>query len=437
MSPSGGPGIERALADHRAVADAVDQSRLTALIERFAELSEGGAGVSRLAYTALERQAHEVFADHMRLLDLDLRTDPAGNTIAELGAGDLPAIGTGSHLDSVPGGGMFDGIAGVVAAMECARVIVSSGWTLTHPLRFVAFAAEEGARFGQACTGSRLATGLTRAEDLPILHDADNISIAEAMQRVRLDPTAVADALWQPHDWAAFVELHIEQGSVLESLGTDIGIVDNISGSTRLRLALTGLAAHTGGTPMHQRSDALAAAAECVLIAERLANDPRHHGTRATVGVLDVEPGSITTIPGRVSMSVDIRDVDSDRQRDTALEFVERAHALCKGRGVELSYQWLADASPVVLPGWVRDIVAGSAEDCGLSWHVMSSGASHDSQMVNHVVPAGMIFVPSRGGISHTPDEWTSPQELAAGTRTLVASLLTLDRVLTEQREAA
>ncbi|MGI5204768.1 Zn-dependent hydrolase [Spirillospora sp. CA-108201] len=423
--------------DVHGLAEQVDPERLAGLIEAFAALSEKGPGVTRPGYTLLERQAHEIFAGHMRSLGMRVWTDPAGNTYAERagGSGDeMGAIGTGSHLDTVPGAGCFDGIAGVAAAMEVARILAERDVAHTRPIRFVAFATEEGARFGQACIGSRIVAGLTGVRDLDMLRDRSGITLGQAMEQAGLDPARVEDAHWDPAEWSAFIELHIEQGNVLESLGMPVGVVDTISGSTRLQLTLTGRASHTGGTPMWRRADALAAAAECILLAERLANDPRHHGTRATVGRLTVTPGSITTIPGEVTMAVDIRDIDSDRQRETAAEFVTRSRELCERRGIGLRAEELADASPVVLPVWIADAIGAACTGLGVGHTVLTSGASHDSQAINTIVPTGMIFVPSRDGLSHTPDEWTDPADLATGTRVLLAALLGLDRTLATPR---
>jgi allantoate deiminase/N-carbamoyl-L-amino-acid hydrolase len=410
-----------------------DPARLSAHLAEFAALSEGGPGVTRLAYTPMERKAHDRFAAHMRELGLTVRTDPAGNTIAELaGSGRTSAaIGTGSHLDSVPQAGRFDGIAGVSVAMEVARLAVEAGLRPTHPLRFVVFAAEEGARFGQACIGSRLAAGTMTAEDLATRRDADGVTLAEAMQSVGIDPHAAATTPWHREDWAAFIELHVEQGGVLEATGTPIGVVDLVSGSTRLLLSLSGTASHTGATPMALRADALAAAAEIVLTAESLANDVRHRGTRATVGRLDVHPGSVTTIPGNASMTVDVRDIDSDRQRWTALEVVRRSQAICDRRGVRLEVTVMGDTSPVVLPIWLRGLVADTATQHGVPYRVMTSGASHDAQVVNAVTPSAIMFVPSRGGLSHVPEEWTSPVDLALGADLLLDALRRVDVELT------
>ncbi len=411
-----------------------DPKRITSLLEQIASMSETPApsGVTRLAYTPLEREAHAVFAGWMTALGLSVRTDEVGNTIAQRpGRKGGRAIGTGSHLDSVPRGGRFDGIAGVVAAAEVARLFVEQDLDHDHPLRFVAFAGEEGARFGQACIGSKAAGGMWTAEALGTVYDSDGVSIAAAMQALDFDPRQVEHAKWDRDDWAAFIELHVEQGEVLEAHVTSIGIVDLISGSTRFELTVDGRASHTGSTPMSLRADALCAAAELVLLCEEIAKDARHRGTRCTVGKLDVEPGSITTIPGQVRLAVDVRDVDSSRQRETANEVVSRGRDICLRRGVQLTTRLLSDASPVVLPAWIRDISSGVCKDLEVSYRVMYSGASHDSQMVGHVVPAGMIFVPSRAGLSHVPEEWSSSSDIALGIEVLTRSLRALDVQLT------
>lgn len=407
---------------------AADPERLWSTLQTMAEVSEPGPGVTRLAYSQLERQAHNHFAEWMSKAGCEVAVDPAGNTIAtRQGRTSGSAVGTGSHLDSVYNGGRFDGIAGTMAAVEVARLLHEAGFETVLPLRFVAFAGEEGARFGQACCGSKLAAGLSSRQELDERRDRDGISLASAMADVGLDPDLAARAPWDPRDWSAFVELHVEQGSVLEEAKLDIGVVDLISGSTRIELTVTGQASHTGGTPMRGRADALAAASEAVLIAEQLALDPRHRGTRATVGRMNIEPGSITTIPGRVTFSLDVRDVDADRQRRAAAEIVARMRGAALRRGARLEARLLADTSAVVLPDWVRGEVTAAAAELRLPYRVLTSGASHDAQMVNRLVPTAMVFVPSRRGLSHVPDEWTDPAQLAIGTDLLLASMLRLD----------
>jgi allantoate deiminase len=426
--------VTRPAAIHAHAGPSADPDRLGAQLETFAALSEpdSGPGVTRLAYTPLERDAHAVFAGWMADLGARVWTDAAGNTLAELPGSDpaAPAIGTGSHLDSVPNAGRFDGIAGVAAAVETARLVTEHGIAHRHPLRFVVFAAEEGARFGQACTGSRIVAGLTGADDLHEKRDADGVSLAGAMSGVGIDPARVGEARWDPADWAGFVELHIEQGAVLESEGRRVGVVDAISGSTRLRLDLTGRASHSGGTPMHLRVDAAAAAAEVVLLVEEVATRAAAAGTRATVGRIDIAPGSMTTIAGAASLWVDVRGLDRAQQQRAAAEIAARAAEVCARRGVGFTSHPLAETPPVPLPAAVRDVLVTTCVDLGIEATVLPSGASHDAQQVNRVTPTGMVFVPSRDGISHDPAESTDLDDLALGTTVLAAGLLRLDAEL-------
>lgn len=407
---------------------AADPERIWSTLQTMAALSEPGPGVTRLAYSALERRAHAKFEEWLVEAGCEVAVDAAGNTVATRpGRLEGPAVGTGSHLDSVYSGGRFDGIAGSIAAVEVARLLHESGVETELPLRFVVFAGEEGARFGQACCGSKLAAGLSSRRELDERVDRDGVSLAAAMAGVGVDPDAATSSPWPAADWSAFVELHVEQGSVLENARLDVGVVDLVSGSTRLELTISGQASHTGGTPMRGRVDALAVAAEAVLIAEHVASDPQHRGTRATVGRLSVEPGSITTIPGRVTFSLDVRDVDAERQRRTAADIAARVRGVCLRRGAVLEARLLGDTSPVVLPDWVRGEITAAAAEQGLPYRVLTSGASHDAQMVNRVVPTAMIFVPSRDGLSHVPDEWTEPTQLAVGTDLLLSAMLRLD----------
>lgn len=408
----------------------VSAERIDHWLHAFAAVTEPGHGVTRLAYSSLEREAHQIFARHLESLGLSVWTDAAGNTIGELApsvASQVAAIGTGSHLDSVPAGGRFDGIAGVVAAMEVATVATRDRIARRRPWRFVAFAAEEGARFGQACNGSRMVAGLATAENAGALRDANGVSMYSAMQAVGLSPDGLDSARWDPSDWLAFVELHVEQGGVLEEGGFDIGVVDSVSGSTRVLATVTGEASHTGGTPMRLRKDALVTAAECVLTCDAIARDADHRGTRVTVGRMLVEPGSVTTIPGRVIFTVDVRDTDGERQRRTANVLTAEFRRIARRKGTETATELIGDTPPVVLSEDIASQISAAAEATGVRYRVMPSGASHDSQQVNHVIPAGMVFVPSRGGLSHVPGEFTTAAQIAAGTDVLLETMLRLD----------
>jgi len=411
-----------------------DATRIGAMLAEIARIGPdaAGGGISRLSFTNDERAAHDLVSGWLRELGFNVKVDPIGNTIAERPGSipDAPAIGVGSHLDSVPHGGRFDGIVGVVGAVEMARLFVENEVITKHPLRVVIFAGEEGARFGEPCVGSKAVTGHLGNRDLSLMKDANGVSLADALRAIGFDPRQVPQARWKPADWAAFLEMHIEQARVLELTETPIGLVDTVSGSTRLRVELTGRADHSGGTPMDFRADALAAAAEVVLAAESLAKDARNRGARLTVGRLDVHPNSITTIPGRVRFTIDVRDVDSDRQRRLAVEIVRRTRVLADRRGIAVETELIADTSPVVLPIWIRELSSKVCEEQGIKYRVMTSGAGHDSQVVNAIVPAGMVFVPSKDGVSHVPGEWTSASDVARGVEVLYHLVTRLDGLL-------
>jgi allantoate deiminase len=410
-----------------------DAGRIGTMLADIARIgADEDGGISRISFTPAEREAHELVAGWLRDLGLRTTVDPIGNLIAERPgtSGRAPAIGVGSHLDSVPHGGRFDGIVGVVGAVELARLLHDNDTQLNHPIRVVVFAGEEGARFGEPCIGSKAVTGHLADRDLGRMTDSAGVSLADALRALELDPRAVPQARWRPNDWAAFLELHIEQARLLEASNTPIGLVDTVSGSTRLRLELQGRADHSGGTPMSMRADALAAAAEVVLAAESAARDPRNRGARLTVGRLDVHPNSITTIPGHVRLTIDIRDVDSDRQRRLAVEVVRRARAVGDQRGVAVDSELIADTSPAVLPMWLRELTSSVCEELGIRYRVMTSGAGHDAQVVNAIVPAGMVFVPSKDGVSHVPEEWTSASDVARGVDVLFQTVKRLDSLL-------
>lgn len=391
------------------------------------EVGEIGAdprgGWTRLAFSPEEREAHAVFESWAVDLGLKLSTDAIGNTFAELpGNASGPVLLVGSHLDTVPRGGNFDGTAGVAAALEVARLLIESGG-LNRPYRTVVFSGEEGARFGAPCIGSRVATGAFTSETLSTLTDREGRSVADCAAEVGLRPADAA--AWSQGSVAAFLELHIEQGRVLEARGRTLGVVDAIAGSTRVELTFSGNADHSGATPMLLRHDALAGASELVIEAERRAASYRT--AVATVGDLAVEPGSFTTVPGMARLSLDVRDVDSERQRELAEELLDAASRIAARRGLDLSAVLVSDQSPVVLHKPVREQLARAAHELGVPFCVLPSGATHDTAHVAKAAPAGMIFVPSQQGISHAPEEWSSVEDIARGAGVIAAALKALD----------
>lgn len=417
-----------------------DPNSLEATAQRISEmLSAIGAigvdssgGVTRLAYTEPEREAHRTAKVWLTELGFDVREDRAGNTIADDPSADGAVARTvvGSHLDSVPRGGGFDGVAGVVAAVEVARGLKARGVRLTHPLRIVCFAGEEGARFGEPCIGSKAIAGLLSGTALNELADENGLTLGQAMASVGLDPSRLEEARWARPDIGIFLELHVEQAGFLEDQGVPLGLVDAVAGNTRMVLTVRGRPDHSGGALMRDRSDALAAAAEIVLAVESAGRDLAKEGLRATVGGMAVEPNSLTTIPGLVRLAVDVMDADGERLRAVATSLVNTVGEICDHRGVQLEARIIADSSPVILPTWVRRVATDACGELGLEYRVMESTASRDAQIMSHLAPAGLVLVPSRHGLSHVPDEWTSSVDIARGVHLMIEWVTRLDQNL-------
>ncbi len=412
--------------------DMVSLTNIRKEIEHFANYSTTSVGVSRIAYSKLERDSHEYFSEYMTRLGLSVWRDSAGNTIAEYrtkNADGTPCLATGSHLDSVPKGGRFDGIVGVVAAMEIARVLSESQTQLSKPWRFIAFCAEEGARFGQACNGSRAIAGLTEAHHLDALVDETGISMSEAMRAIGLDPEQIAESKWNPDDCAGFLELHIEQGREIEAESLDLGIVNVISGSERFLVTVLGEPAHSGGTPMHLRRDSLLTAAKIIVSLDEYSRKPENEGVRITVGRLKTLPGSITTVPGWVEFSVDVRDFDSNRRSRISEEVTEIICDPGEENGTKVTFEQIGNTHAMALDQEIIDLIQAVANEHSIRTKVLPSGASHDCQIMEHVTSTGLIFVPSVGGHSHMPSEFSSFESIHAGVRLLFASLFRMDGI--------
>lgn len=403
-----------------------DKARIGDFLDQLSRIgADPRGGFSRLAFSPEEREAHALFRCVLEGFGLGTSTDAVGNSYGELaGSEELPALMTGSHLDTVYQGGNFDGAVGVAAAVEVARILARDGG-VRRPLRVVAFVAEEGARFGAPCIGSRLVTGAYGADTLEALTDRDEISASAAAEAVGLRPREAASARWDFAEVECFVEVHIEQGRVLEARERPIGIVNSIGGSTRIELVFSGRADHSGATPMWLRSDALAAASEFVLAVERRAR--AHATTVATVGRLDVEPNSMTTVPGRVLLQLDVRDVDSERQRDLAEDLLDDAVRIAGGREMTVAARRLSDQSPVVLHGTMQAALAGAATRRGTPFISLPSGASHDAAHLAKHVPTGMVFVPCRDGVSHSPAEHAEPARIAEAVDVVVDAFRSID----------
>ncbi|SDL66075.1 Zn-dependent hydrolase [Halarsenatibacter silvermanii] len=402
----------------------VKKERIARDIEALAEFTATpGQGVTRFSLTEEDREAREYIKKKMREAGLEVREDQAGNVIGRrAGSGDqkaeLPAVMLGSHFDSVRQGGRFDGTAGVVAALEVARVLEEQEITTDHPLEFVALIEEEGSRFGSGLYGSRAMTGRVAREELEESYDEQGISFAEALEDFGFPPEKVKEARRSPEEIAVFLELHNELGPLLEAEDKEVGIVDKIVGITHLNVSVTGSPDHAGTTPMDMRRDPLAAVGHIFGRIEELALETGE-GTVATVGNVDVSPGATNVIPGRVEFTVDIRSKNMEDVENISSELTEIMDGICQQNSLEYEIEEMISVEPTGMSGEIIDIMQDKAENADISCLTMDSGAGHDAMMMADIAKTGMIFVPSRDGQGHSPEEWTDMEDLAAGTELL------------------
>jgi allantoate deiminase len=404
----------------------VDGERLWRRLSELAEIGQSGSGgVTRLSYTDEERSAKDLVASFMEEAGLAVREDAVGNLFGrrEGNDPDAPAVLVGSHVDSVYNGGDFDGPLGVLAGIEVVQAMEEEGVRTDRPVEVVAFTDEEGARFSFGMIGSRALAGHLSSGDLEH-QDGDGLSVAQAMRDYGLDPEHVEDARRGQDSLAAYLELHIEQGRVLEAEDLPAGIVTGIAGPVWLRFSLQGESGHAGATPMDRRHDALAAAAEIVGAVEEEASSTS--SAVGTVGQIEARPGGINIIPGRVDFSVDLRDIDVAVRDGVEGRIRERAEEVCARRGAELGIEELQRLDPAPCSEEVRTVISEACEEVGIRPHSLPSGAGHDGMHLASLCPMGMIFVRSKDGISHNPEEWSSKEDCEAGCNVLYRSVLGL-----------
>jgi ureidoglycolate amidohydrolase len=395
-----------------------DPGDLAAAIDRLAEFNDDPAagGITREVFTPTYAAGLEWVAERMRGAGMGTRIDAFGNLWGRWEGSDAEAarVVTGSHVDTTLNAGKYDGVLGVLGAIEAVRALRDSGHVPRRGIEVIAFAGEEP-RFGTGCIGSRALIGALDRGDLDRLRDRDGVTLAEALGQAGLDPDRVPECALDPAQVHAFVELHIEQGIVLETGGETIGVVTAIAAPHDFRLAFHGAATHSGATPMALRRDALAGAAEAMIELERLARESPSATTVGTVGVLRLRPGAINVVPGDVELDVDVRDSDPDARAAVVDGVVAAARAIAERRGLTLEVTPIVQDTPVTCSPLVVEAAAEACTELGLSHRRMISGAYHDAMILAARVPVGMIFVPSRGGVSHHPDEYTAPELLADG----------------------
>ena len=403
----------------------VELPRLLDELERLAGFSDAPPpAVTRVLWTPADRAARDYVRGLLAAAGLTLREDALGTLFARWEGEDprLAPVATGSHVDAIPGAGRYDGTVGVVGGIEALRLLRRGGFRPRRSIELIVFNAEEPTRFGLSCLGSRAMSGALDPEAMLALRDGAGTPFAAA--RAAAGHTGPLESVRLPEGaYAAFVELHIEQGPELEAQGVPIGVVTGIAAPATLRATVEGEGGHAGAVLMPRRRDALPGAAEIALAVERAALASGSPDTVGTVGVFRVTPGAVNGIPARVDLEIDVRDV-SLALRDRVVEAIAAAaRAATARRGLDLTLVTLNADPPATADPQLVDTIESAAADCGLAALRLPSRAYHDSLFMARLCPTGMIFVPCRGGVSHRPDEYVSPEHLAAGVAVLARTL--------------
>jgi hydantoinase/carbamoylase family amidase len=398
------------------------------LEENFQRLSaigrQDGGGITRLAFGDADWEARNVVIELMKNAGLKIRVDAFGNVIGRREGlyFEKSVVMLGSHIDSVPNGGNFDGVVGVLGAIEALQCLEEQQEQNDHPIEVVVFMAEESSRFGVATLGSKAFCGKLSPQNLVQYKDKDGITLGEAMQQRELASENIRQAQYEG-DIKAFLELHIEQGKVLETTNHQIGIVTGIAAPTRFNVIVTGQADHSGATPMNMRQDALTAAAEVILLVEQLSRKVAHLGVVGTTGVIKADPGAINVIPGRVELGIDIRAIQLASKQWVVDELIAGIDKIKTQRSVKIEMITLTDEMPVEL---LKEMVEELQDVCKQHPYpnmLMPSGAGHDAMHLASLAPTGIIFIPCQGGISHNPAEWASMDDIVAGTEILLTAI--------------
>ena len=394
-------------------------------LEALASFSDAPApAVTRVVFSEVDRKARAWLKRLCAGAGLTIREDAVGNTFArwEGSSPVLPAVATGSHIDAIPHSGRYDGTVGVLGALEAIRALQRTGVQPRRSIELVLFTSEEPTRFGIGCIGSRLMSGTLDLSRASTLRDGEGASLDEARATAGFSGLLASVALPAGY-YHAFVELHIEQGPLLECAGIPLGIVTAIAAPATLRIEIEGEGGHAGGVLMPDRRDAFLAAAEVALAVESAAKGAGAIDTVGTVGICEIFPGAVNSIPSRVRMLVDVRDIDLAR-RDAVLEMIrDRTGAIAAARAVVARIETVNADAPAEATPLVVEALRSSAAEARLPYQLMVSRAYHDSLFMARIASTGMLFIPCRAGVSHRPDEFAAPDDIARGVRVLAAAL--------------
>jgi ureidoglycolate amidohydrolase len=406
----------------------MDLNRLTAELEQLATFSDVPApAVTRVVFSEVDLRARAFVKALCADAGLTIREDAVGNTFARWNgtSPELPAMATGSHIDAIPNAGMYDGTVGVLGGLEAIRSLQQAGYRPRRSIELILFTSEEPTRFGIGCLGSRLLAGTTDASAASRLRDRDGRSLDDLRSAAGFTGTLESVRL-PSHHYAGFIELHIEQGPLLERENIPIGIVSAIAAPASLRLTIEGEGGHAGAVLMPSRHDAFLGAAEIALAAEQAAKATGALDTVATAGVCDVFPGAINSIPSRVRLELDIRDTEAARRDEVVRAVQTQRDQTAQRRGLKIDTEIINSDPPAQCDaGLIDALIEGSRENY-LDFKIMVSRAYHDCLFMSRIAPAAMVFIPCRNGVSHRPDEYTSPKEIAAGVSVLASALKSL-----------
>ena len=398
----------------------IQRERLVKDFEDMAQLTASGEGINRLAFTDADWEGRQYIIDRMTDAGLSVEIDDFGNVIGyKIGKkADLPVVMVGSHTDSVPNGGNYDGVVGVLSAIEVIRGMTDDGYEHDHTIAVVSFMCEESGRFGNATLGSKAMRGELTLQDLHRLVDKQGISLYEALKGRNLNPDGIETMAYK-RPVKSFTEIHIEQGKVLEHEQKTIGIVTGIAAPERFYVTIRGNADHSGATPMNLRHDALCGASKIILGIEEIASMQEEPPVVGTVGVVEVTPGAMNVIPGAVKLGVDIRSISKVARNSVVTLVKEFIDITAEKRGLSYTIETIAQDYPVEMhPAMIREIEE-AVKSVGIGYMTMPSGAGHDAMHWAEAVPTGMIFIPCRDGISHNPAEFAEMDDIVTGAEVL------------------
>ena len=399
--------------------------RLMAELMALAQITEAEPpAVTRVVFGEADLRARAYVKGLCAAAGLTVSEDAIGNTFARWQGSDaaLAPIGTGSHIDAIPNAGLYDGCVGVLGGLEAIRVLQQLGFKPRRSIELVIFTAEEPTRFGIGCLGSRMMAGLLTPAQALALRDKEGRGLEE--WRAQAGIAGTLDAVQVPSGrFHQFIELHIEQGPLLEQEGIDVGLVTHIAAPASQRIVIEGEGGHAGGRLMPGRKDALAAAAELILALESAAKSTGVIDTVGTVGICEVFPGAVNSVPSRVLMTTDVRDIDSARRDSVLAAFAGKVQEVSTRRGVKIATELVNADPPTTCDPAILAALEASATAAGKSYKKMVSRAYHDSSLVSSIAPVAMLFIPCRGGVSHRPDEYASPQWIGSGVHVLARTL--------------